>query len=76
MILAMSTFLQVLIALVVLAPIVILWIAAVADAFRSEHSGISLAATLVLILIFPIIGPLLYFIFRWNPAEPRGQVDS
>jgi hypothetical protein len=62
--LATSTFLQVFLATVLVIPIVILWVAAVVDVIRRGESGLKIAAILVLILIVPILGPLLYFIFR------------
>ena len=61
---ATSTFLQVLFASMIIIPVVILWVAAVFDVFRHGGSGLKIAATLVLILIVPILGPLLYFVFR------------
>ena len=62
--LATSTFLQVLFAAMIVVPIVILWVAAVVDVFRQGGSGLKIAAMLVLILIVPILGPILYFVFR------------
>jgi uncharacterized membrane protein YqjE len=62
--LATSTFLQVLFAMMIAVPVVILWIAAVVDVFRHGDSGLKIAALLVLILVVPILGPLLYFVFR------------
>jgi hypothetical protein len=62
--LATSTFLQVLFATMIVVPVIILWIVAVADVIRSGGSGLKVAAVLVLILVVPILGPLLYFVFR------------
>jgi hypothetical protein len=70
--LATSTFLQVMFALMIVVPVCILWVAAVVDVIRRGGSGLKIAAYLVLILILPIIGPLVYFIFRkesWTPEE-------
>jgi hypothetical protein len=61
---AASTFVQSVFAAMLVVPIVILWIAAVFDVFRHGYTGLKIAALLVLILIVPIIGPLLYFVFR------------
>jgi hypothetical protein len=65
---ATSTFLQATLAALLVIPIVILWVAAVVDVFRHGYSGLKIAALLVLILIVPILGPILYFVFR--PREP------
>ena len=66
---ATSTFLQVMFATLIVVPVVILWIAAVVDVFRHGGSGLKIAAVLVLILIVPILGPLLYFVFRREPVS-------
>jgi hypothetical protein len=71
--LATSTFLQVLLALLIAVPVVILWVAAVVDVVRQGGSGLKIAAILVLILVVPILGPLLYFVFR--PREPVPPED-
>jgi phospholipase D-like protein len=63
-ILATSTFLQAIFACLILTPIILLWIVALVDVIRSHHSGLAIAATIVLILIVPILGPILYFVFR------------
>ena len=60
---ATSTFLQVLFAAFIVIPVVILWVAAVVDVIRQGGTGLRIAAMLVLILVVPILGPLLYFIF-------------
>ena len=65
---ATSTFLQATLAALLIIPIVILWVAAVVDVLRHGYSGLKIAALLVLVLVFPIVGPLSYFIFR--PKEP------
>jgi phospholipase D-like protein len=62
--LAVSTFLQVVFASLIVIPVLILWVAAVVDVIRRGGSGLRIAAILVLILIVPILGPLLYFAFR------------
>ena len=66
---ATSTFLQVTFALLLVVPVMILWVAAVVDVIRRGQSGLKIAAVLVLILIVPVLGPLLYFIFR--KPEPQ-----
>jgi hypothetical protein len=68
--LATSTFLQVLLASMIVIPVVILWVAAVVDMFSHTGSGLKIAAMLVLILIVPVLGPLLYFVFaRRGPGS-------
>jgi hypothetical protein len=62
--LSTSTFWQVVFASMIIIPALVLWIAAVVDVFRHRYSGLKIAAVLVLILIVPVIGPLLYFVFR------------
>lgn len=69
-VLATSTFLQVMFAMLIAVPIIGLWIAAVVDVLRTGGTGLRIAAMLVLILIVPILGPLLYFIF-FRPPVPE-----
>jgi ABC-type transport system involved in cytochrome c biogenesis permease component len=69
---ATSTFLEVMFALLVATPIVILWVAAVVDLLRRGGSGWKLAGILLLILVFPLLGPLLYFVFRKPDMSPAG----
>jgi hypothetical protein len=64
MILATTTFLEVIFAVMLVTPVILLWVAALVDVIRSKRSGLTIAATIVLILIVPILGPLLYFVFR------------
>jgi hypothetical protein len=70
--LAVSTFLQAIFAAMIVVPLVILWVAAVVDVIRHQHSGLKIAAMLVLVLIFPLIGPILYFAFR----KPSGTAEE
>jgi hypothetical protein len=70
MLFATSTFLQVLFAMMIAVPVVILWVAAVVDVLRRGGSGLRIAGILVLILIVPILGPLLYFVFRRPDSSP------
>jgi len=67
--LATSTFLQIMFAMMIWVPVIILWIAAVTDVIRRGGSGVKIAATLVLVLVVPILGPLLYFVFRSSGPE-------
>ena len=70
--LAVSTFLQAIFAAMIVVPLIILWVAAVVDVIHHQHSGLKIAAMLVLVLVFPIIGPLLYFAFR-KPSVTADQ---
>jgi MFS family permease len=70
--LAASTFLEVIFAGLIVAPIVILWIAAVVDLLRRGGSGWRIAGFLLLILVFPVLGPLLYFVLRKPDMSPAG----
>jgi hypothetical protein len=73
--LATSTFLQVVFAMLLVVPVIVLWVVAVHDMLRREHSGLKIAAMLVLILIVPILGPLLYFVFR-GPGDAPAPEDA
>lgn len=66
---ATSTFLQVLFAALIIVPVVILWVVAVADVVRRGGSGLRIAAILVLILVVPVLGPVLYFVFARREPE-------
>ena len=70
--LAVSTFFQVVFGAMLVTAVVIMWVAAVVDLFRSGASGLKIAAMLVLILLFPIIGPMLYLVF----TKPKKQVSA
>ena len=61
---AVSTFLQATLSALLVIPVVILWVAAVVDVLRRGGPGLKIAALLVLILVVPILGPILYVIFR------------
>ncbi len=68
--LATSTFLEVIFAVLIVAPIVILWVAAVVDLLRHGGSGWRIAGFLLLILVFPLLGPVLYFVLRKPDLTP------
>jgi Phospholipase_D-nuclease N-terminal len=71
--LAASTFVEAMLVVMIMTPVVILWIAAVVDVFRAGFSGLKLAAVLVLILVVPVLGPILYFIFRKPEVSAEGM---
>jgi hypothetical protein len=68
---ATSTFMEVLLGSMLVIPIMILWAAAVYDVVRQADSGLKVAAILVLVLIVPILGPILYFACR--PARVSAE---
>src|SRR3954447_11763048 len=67
--LALDTFFQTLFGALIAIPVIILWVVAVVDVFRHHFSGLKVAAVLVLILIVPILGPILYFVFVSTPER-------
>jgi Phospholipase_D-nuclease N-terminal len=79
---AISTFWQATLSALLVIPVVILWVAAVVDVFRQGGSGLKIAALLVLILVVPILGPVLYFCFRpdrgggLTPEQIHGAQES
>src|SRR3954447_23083737 len=75
-VLAVSTFLQALFAGLIVVAVMILWVAAVVDVVRGGGSGLRIAAMLVLILILPILGPLLYFAFRKSEPVSAGDLHA
>ena len=72
-VLATTTLLEVLFAAAIVIPVMILWVAAVYDVVRRGEGGLKIAGVLVLILVVPIIGPLLYFAFR---PPPRASAEE
>lgn len=70
--LAVSTFFQVVFGSMLVIAVMILWVAAIVDVIRTQHSGLRIAAMLVLILIIPILGPLLYFAFN-RPKQASAE---
>ena len=59
--------------------ILVLWIAAIVDIIRKWHtrSGGKTAAWILLILILPILGTIIYFLVNGagDPGAPRGDPD-
>jgi hypothetical protein len=73
--LATSTFLQVMFGVLIVVPVILLWVAALVDVIGRHSGGLKIAAILVLILIVPILGPILYFAFR-GPAPAASAADA
>jgi hypothetical protein len=72
--LAASTFVQATLAAMLVIPVMILWVVAVVDVVRRGGSGLRIAAVLVLILVVPILGPILYFVFARGPEQSVEQM--
>jgi phospholipase D-like protein len=67
--LAVSTFVWVFI----LVPLIVVWAIAVVDIFRRPLSLMATATWIVVVLVFPFIGTLVYFIFRRPTQEEIRQ---
>ena len=72
-VLAVSNFMHSLFIILVATPFILLWGAAIVDLIRGQHSGWSIVGWMVLILVLPIIGPLIYFAAR---KPTRDDVDQ
>jgi hypothetical protein len=71
MVLAASTFVEVLAACFIVIPIMLLWGAAIVEIIRTRQSGWGVAGWLLLVCVLPILGPLLYFALRPTPPGDR-----
>ena len=72
-ILAVSDFMHSLFIILVATPFILLWGAALLDLIRGQHSGWGIVAWMLVILMIPIIGPLIYFAAR---KPTRDDVDQ
>ena len=57
----------------IVAVVVVLWIAALVDIIRRRHAmpGVKLFTWLILIVVFPVLGAIVYFIVHGaGPAMP------
>jgi hypothetical protein len=72
-VLAVSNFMHSLFIILVATPFILLWGAALLDLVRGHHSGLGIVAWMLVILVIPIIGPLIYFAAR-KPTQ--GDVDQ
>ena len=66
---AVSNFMESLFLILVATPFILLWGAAILDVIRRHYSGWAIVGWLLLILVLPIIGPLIYFATRRPTAE-------
>jgi hypothetical protein len=70
---AVSEFLRTVFIILVATPFILLWGAALLDLVRGhQHHGVAIVAWMLVILIIPIIGPMIYFAFR-KPSQ--SQID-
>lgn len=61
---AVSEFLRSMLIVLAAAPLILLWVAAVVDVIDQHYTGWAIVGWLVLILVLPIVGPLIYFARR------------
>ncbi|MEP6952767.1 MAG: PLD nuclease N-terminal domain-containing protein [Solirubrobacteraceae bacterium] len=72
-VLALSNFMHSLFIVLVATPFILLWGAAIVDLIGGQHSGWGIVGWMVVILVLPIVGPLIYFAAR-KPS--RHDVDQ
>jgi hypothetical protein len=70
---AVSEFMRTLFIILVATPFILLWGAALLDLIRSQKSGWTIVGWMLLILVVPIIGPMIYFALR---TPPRDEVEQ
>jgi hypothetical protein len=63
-VLAVSDFLRDFFLILLATPFILLWGCALWDLIRGGHSGWAIVGWMVLILVLPIIGPMIYFAVR------------
>ena len=72
-VLAVSDFLRSVFIILVATPFILLWGAALLDLIRHHHHhGVALVAWMLVIIVIPLIGPMIYFAFR---KPTHGEVD-
>jgi hypothetical protein len=72
-VLAVSDFLRSLFLILVATPFILLWGCALLDLIRGDHTGWAIVGWMVVILVLPIIGPMIYFAVR---KPTRDEVDA
>ena len=72
-VLAVSDFLRSLFLILVATPFILLWASAMWDLIKGQSSGWAIVGWMVLILVLPIIGPMIYFAVR-KPS--RQEIDG
>lgn len=63
-VLAVSEFMRSLFIILVAAPFILLWGAALLDLIRGRHSGWGIVGWMLVIFMIPILGPMIYFALR------------
>ena len=63
-VLAVSDFLRNIFLILVATPFILLWGCALWDLIKGHHSGWAIVGWMLLILVVPIIGPMIYFAVR------------
>jgi hypothetical protein len=71
-VLAVSEFIRTLLIIMIAAPLIILWVASVFDVIRQHYSGWTVVGWLLVVLVLPIVGPMLYFALR-KPRESEAE---
>jgi Phospholipase_D-nuclease N-terminal len=58
--------------------IVAIWVLSIIDIVRKRHvrSGGATAAWIIVVLVFPIVGTLIYYMVNAGGAGPRGTTSS
>ena len=72
-VLAVSDFLRSLFLILLATPFILLWACALWDLIRGDHTGWAIVGWMILILVLPIIGPMIYFAVR---KPTRSEVDQ
>ena len=70
-VLAVSDFLHSVFIILVATPFILLWGCALFDLIRGHHTGWAIVGWMVVILVIPIIGPMIYFALRKPTHTPR-----
>ena len=74
--LAVSEFLRSVFIVLVVAPVILLWCAAIVDIIRRHRSGLSVVAWLIVVFALPIFGSLIYFAVRKPDEVDAGGAEA
>ena len=72
-VLAVSDFLRSLSLILVATPFILLWGCALWDLIKGQYHGFAIVGWMVVILVLPIVGPMIYFAVR-KPS--RHEIDE
>ncbi len=58
--------------------VIVIWVAALVNIIQRRHtmSGGKVAAWIIVILIFPVLGALIYFLINGAASDSRGSSDA